>query len=183
VIPKQAIGSAVLALAAVGVCVPLGAQEVLTGDTRLACEAVLCLASGTRPAECAPSLAKYFSISYRKFADTIRGRLNFLNLCPAGRQTPQMQSFVTALANGAGRCDAASLNAELLIWTGVDTGTVYISDQLPDYCSAYIANKYSNLGGLTPKYVGVPERGGYWVAARDYDAALAAYNARNNGGG
>ena len=31
------------------------AQDVLTGDTRLACEAILCLSSGTRPSECTPS--------------------------------------------------------------------------------------------------------------------------------
>ena len=30
------------------------AQDVLTGDTRLACEAILCLSSGTRPSECTP---------------------------------------------------------------------------------------------------------------------------------
>ena len=54
-----------------------------TGDTRLACEAVLCLASGTRPSECAPSLNRYFSISARKLKDTIKKRANFLKLCPA----------------------------------------------------------------------------------------------------
>jgi len=58
--------------------------EVLTGDTRLACEAVLCLASGTRPDECVPSIRKYFSISHRKPHKTLQRRLNFLKLCPAG---------------------------------------------------------------------------------------------------
>ncbi|ECK9767893.1 conjugal transfer protein, partial [Salmonella enterica subsp. enterica] len=29
---------------------------LFTGDVRLACEAVLCLSSGTRPSECAPLL-------------------------------------------------------------------------------------------------------------------------------
>ena len=48
------------------------AQEVLTGDTRLACEAVLCLASGTRPSECAPSLNRYFSISARELQEQIK---------------------------------------------------------------------------------------------------------------
>lgn len=38
------------------------ADDVLTGDTKLACEAILCLSSETRPAECGPSLAKYFAI-------------------------------------------------------------------------------------------------------------------------
>lgn len=186
------LASTILAASAFTISVPVSAQSVLTGDTKLACEAVLCLASGTRPNECMPSLQRYFSISYRKFSDTIRGRVNFLNLCPAGNQTPQMQSLVSAIANGAGRCDAASLNTTMQVWGGGDSGYTYISNQLPDYCSAYLGNQYSNMGGVTPKYVGTPERRGYWVAASDYDAALAAYNARiaaedaanrNNGGG
>ena len=52
------------------------AQDVLTGDTRLACEAILCLSSGTRPSECTPSLSRYFNITKRKLSDTIRARLN-----------------------------------------------------------------------------------------------------------
>ena len=38
------------------------AQEI-TGDAKLACEALLCLSSPTRPSECAPALKKYFSIT------------------------------------------------------------------------------------------------------------------------
>jgi hypothetical protein len=175
---KTFLASAALAAAICTITFPASAQNVLTGDTRLACEALLCLASGTRPNECMPSLQKYFSISYRKFSDTIRGRVNFLNLCPVGNQTPPMQSFVSAIANGAGRCDAASLNIAMRAWSGGDSGDTYISNRLPDYCSAYISNQYSNLGGVTPKYVGAPERSGYWVMGSDYEVALAAYNAR-----
>lgn len=176
---KHWIASIFLTICVGGTAIPVRAQEVLTGDTRLACEALLCLASGTRPTQCAASIIRYFSISFRHFSDTIRGRMNFLNLCPAGNQTPQMQSFVSAIANGAGRCDAASLNVELQTWIGgrVD-GEVVISNVLPEYCSAYLANQYTNLGGLTPKYVGSPGRGGYWIAASNYDAALVAYKAR-----
>lgn len=58
------------------------AQEVLTGDTKLACEAIMCLASPTRPAECAAAITKYFSISLRRFSNTLRARKNFLSLCP-----------------------------------------------------------------------------------------------------
>lgn len=60
------------------------AQDVLTGDTRLACEAILCLAAPTRPTECAASIAKYFSISLRRFSQTLKARRNFLKLCPQG---------------------------------------------------------------------------------------------------
>lgn len=66
---------------------PAHAEDGLfTGDVRLACEAVLCLASGTRPGECTPSIKKYFSISARKFKDTIKKRKNFLSLCPKASQ-------------------------------------------------------------------------------------------------
>lgn len=42
----------------------VSAQE-LTGDVRLACEAILCLSSSTKPGECSPSLRKYFGISHK----------------------------------------------------------------------------------------------------------------------
>lgn len=58
------------------------AQEALTGDTKLACEAIMCLMSPTRPAECTAAITKYFSISLRRFSSTLRARKNFLSLCP-----------------------------------------------------------------------------------------------------
>lgn len=156
------------------------AQEVLTGDTRLACEAVLCLASGTRPSECAPSLNRYFSITARKFKDTLKKRRNFLNLCPVSNQTPEMSSLISAQVNGAGRCDAQALNSTLISYRGWDSGETYISNRMPDYCAAYTGHAYTdfNSSGTMPRYVGTPEEGGYWVEARDYDRALAEYNAR-----
>ena len=157
---------------------PASAQDVLTGDTRLACEAILCLSTGTQPSECAPSLRRYFSISHRRFSDTIRGRVNFLKLCPVANQTPQMQALVNAQANGAGRCDAQSLNATMTMWRGYDDGATYISNQMPDYCAAYMGHAYTDFNGTVPRYVGTPERGGYWVEAREYDRALAEYNER-----
>ncbi|MBK3498187.1 conjugal transfer protein TrbM [Campylobacter fetus subsp. venerealis] len=60
----------------------LYAGDVLTGDTRLACEAILCLSSGTRPSECQPSLNRYFGINHKKWKDTVSARRNFLRLCP-----------------------------------------------------------------------------------------------------
>ena len=122
------------------------AQDVLTGDTRLACEAILCLSSGTRPSECTPSLSRYFNITKRKLSDTIRARLNFLQLCPVASQTPEMQSLVSAISRGAGRCDAQSLNSTLVMWTGgYDDGRTYISNQLPDYCGAYTGHAYTDF--------------------------------------
>lgn len=56
-----------------------------TGDTRLACEALLCLSSGQRPSECNPSLKKYFSLrkNHRRDKSTEQKRSEFLNMCPA----------------------------------------------------------------------------------------------------
>lgn len=83
--------------------------DLLTGDTRLACEALLCLSSGSRPSECSPSINRYFSIKHKHFSDTLKSRRNFLNLCPASKEQG-MPQLVNALVNGAGRCDAAELN-------------------------------------------------------------------------
>ena len=177
---KKLLSSLVVAIAAFGSVGTASAQEVLTGDTRLACEAVLCLASGTRPSECAPSLNRYFSITARKFKDTLKKRRNFLNLCPVSNQTPEMSSLISAQVNGAGRCDAQALNSTLISYRGWDSGETYISNRMPDYCAAYTGHAYTdfNSSGTMPRYVGTPEEGGYWVEARDYDRALAEYNAR-----
>lgn len=156
------------------------AQEILSGDTRLACEAILCLSSGVRPGECNPSLSRYFGISRRNFSDTISARLNFLQLCPVASQTPQMQSLVAAISRGAGRCDAQSLNHTLLMWMGFDDGRTYISPRMPDYCTAYTGHAYTDFvsSGALPRYVGTPGFGGRWVEARDYERAEADYKAR-----
>lgn len=56
---------------------------LLTGDEKLACEAMLCLVSpGKRPSECEPSIRRYFNIHKRLWSDTVRARKNFLRKCP-----------------------------------------------------------------------------------------------------
>lgn len=83
--------------------------SVLTGTTKLACEALLCLSSNVRPSECTPSLNHFFSITRKEWSDTLSARKAFLNLCPASSEVG-MPELVDAIADGAGRCDAASLN-------------------------------------------------------------------------
>lgn len=61
---------------------PSQASDVLTGDTRLACEATLCLLAPSAPSECNDSLKKYFSIKAKKAKDTAKARASFLALCP-----------------------------------------------------------------------------------------------------
>ncbi|SMB33271.1 Mating pair formation protein (plasmid) [Sterolibacterium denitrificans] len=157
---------------------PAMAQEVLEGDTRLACEAILCLATGKPPHECQPSLHRYFSITAKKLSDTIKKRRNFLDLCPVANQTPEMSALVAAMSQGAGRCDASSLNATLRSWGGGDNDYVYIANSMPSYCAAYTNHAYTDLKDTKPRYVGIPERGGYWVEADKYDQAVAEYNER-----
>jgi len=147
------------------------AQAMLEGDEKLACEALLCLAASTRPAECMPSIRKYFSISYRRFSDTLRGRLNFLNLCPVVTQ-PHMSALKNALVNGSGRCDAASINQSN--YAGDSESGYYVSNVMPGYCSAYYGNGIVQVAA--PLYVGEPAQGGHWVEAQDYPQAQQAYN-------
>lgn len=156
------------------------AQQILEGDTRLACEAILCLASGTQPGECSPSIQRYFSIRHKKFSDTMKARNGFLNLCPVSQQTPQMSALVNSLTHGAGRCDANSLNAVLRQSSGEEFEQITISNQMPGYCSVYFQHEYTNFRTteVIPKYVGIPQRGGFWVESSDFDLAMAQYQQR-----
>ncbi|MBO9352841.1 conjugal transfer protein TrbM [Bordetella petrii] len=153
--------------------------SLLTGDVRLACEAILCLSSSQGQAQCDPALSRYFGIRKRKLSDTLDARLDFLNLCPSADDSAEMGSLVRALARGAGRCDAKTLNQTLrhYIGQGGDAGYdgAVISNRLPTYCSAYILHTYTDLRGQLPRYVGTPEEDGFWSEAKDYAAALARY--------
>jgi len=159
--------------------------EGFTGDVRLACEAILCLSTGQRPGECSPSLRRYFGITAKKLSDTLTKRRNFLNLCPAASSDGNMQSLVNAIVNGAGRCDAASLNASLRVWRNDeysyndDKPQTYIRNTMPAHCTAYGGNAYTDkTNPVIARYVGTPERGGFWADAANYPTALAEYNAR-----
>lgn len=160
---------------------PALANGLLTGDVRLACEAILCLSTGFQPPECSPALSKYFGINKKEFSDTLNSRLNFLNICPVVAMSLEMSSLVLAITRGAGRCDAQSLNstAHKYISNGEDT-LVVIDNQRPDYCSAYSNHSYTDLssGAGIPRYVGLPERGGRWADAQDYKRAKADNDAR-----
>lgn len=154
------------------------AQDLRTGDRRLACEAVLCVASGRPPQECQPALRRYFGIQGRKPGDTVRERANFLRLCPASNQSPPMAALVDAMAAGAGACDPATLNARLQTTTGGVEGNPtrsVIGNDLPAPCTAYTGSAYVDAASLAVRYVGTPERGGYWIHAAQWDAAQAAW--------
>lgn len=139
--------------------------EELTGKVKLACEAILCLSTGSPPNECSPSLSEYFSIDFDDFSDTIQGRLDFLSLCPVSGQTPQMKSLVNAIAHGAGRCDAASLNATLVTYSGTGMGGIgegCISGTKPSYCTTWEGHEFSTELKGGAHYVIDPPKTSYW---------------------
>ncbi len=126
--------------------VPLSAHadDLLTGDARLACEAILCLSSAERPNECAESLHRYFSIKLKKPYKTIQARKDFLNLCPSSRE-PNMSQLVNALAKGAGRCDAAELN-KIGHYVGLGQNRRFVvSKTKPSYCAAYENHEWTTV--------------------------------------
>ena len=86
--------------------------DMLSGDTRLACEAMLCLASPVKPPECSASLARYFSIDAKKWGEVIAKRRSFLSLCPVDASSdPEMYKYKNdILVNLEGECSVASLN-------------------------------------------------------------------------
>ena len=77
-------------------------------------------------------------------------------------------------------CDPSALNSALQVTRIDQYGQPYsiISNQMPAYCTAYTGHVYTYFEGTIPKYVGLPERGGYWVDPQSYDQALAGYNQR-----
>ncbi|CEF35058.1 conjugal transfer protein TrbM [Xanthomonas citri pv. citri] len=175
------VRSLALAVAACAAAGAASAQE-FTGDTKLACEAILCLSTGQRPDECAPSIRKYFSISARKVSDTIKKRKSFLQLCPDSESDDKMKSLVDSIANGAGRCDAATLNASMTAYQGYGNAR-YVRNLAPSYCSAYGGNEnVDQTNSTVARYVGEPGKGGHWVDPDQYDAALAEYNKRQASG-
>ncbi|WP_080657969.1 TrbM/KikA/MpfK family conjugal transfer protein [Kingella kingae] len=155
------------------------AGNLLTGDTRLACEAILCLSSGDRPSECKPSLERYFSIKHKKMHRTIDARRNFLNMCPSSKED-NMPQLVNALANGAGRCDATELSRVMRVtykarvcpkkprFSRHDSDSCYwetrsyVRNAKPSYCSAYFDHKWTTAGERV-RFVGTEKEGGRWV--------------------
>ncbi|MFJ3465765.1 TrbM/KikA/MpfK family conjugal transfer protein [Achromobacter spanius] len=132
------------------------AEEEFTGDKKLACEAILCLSTGSRPSECSPSMDRYFGIKKKKLSDTLDARRDFLSICPAANESSEMVSLVQYLSRGAGRCDAASLNRDLYraLGSGGDAGYYdeYIEDKLPSYCAQYWGHEYVDESLLTVRY-------------------------------
>jgi hypothetical protein len=174
------------------------AQDILTGDTKLACEAILCLSTGARPGECGPSIAKYRSIKHKKYKDTINARRNFLALCPTKSSDPQLASLLDTHAHAEQYCDPWYLNWKGtghpgIAWAenGLDGKLANVGfgagmappgwmpnpipNVLPPECQALANHPYTFEAA--PKYVGTPELYGYWTTWEDWPAKNAQYQA------
>lgn len=146
--------------------------DELTGDTKSACEAILCLSTGTRPSECIPSVTKFFSIWDKKPWKIPQKRFNFLALCPisssdeavpfGGSSAAEMKEYMNVIANGASMCSANYLNRtqykmvsyQVCTWKHDRDGSYkkctthtrkLISNKLPNVCEKY--SKHSLTDG------------------------------------
>ena len=74
--------ASVLMVLAQAVVTPRAQAQILTGDARLACEAILCLgATGSAPGECSKALAKYEAMKAQLWFNPL-AVYNFLKGCP-----------------------------------------------------------------------------------------------------
>ncbi len=80
--------------------------DQLSADTKLSCQAILCLSSATPPDECSDSLKRYFSIWDWDAATMVQDRVDFLNQCPVADSSPQvnkrMKKRLTRYAQNSG---------------------------------------------------------------------------------
>ncbi|WP_392561081.1 TrbM/KikA/MpfK family conjugal transfer protein [Orbus sturtevantii] len=129
----------------------------LTGDTKLACEALLCLSSSTRPTECAASLARYFGIKDpKKWAKTVIKRKNFLKLCPTSDDNqinPIVENIIDDVTPIRTDCTAEEFN-KLVEKTirrersedGIVSTTYYrTKTTVPDYCENLAKKSYLDV--------------------------------------
>jgi hypothetical protein len=91
---------------------PGASTATLSGTPRQACEATLCLSSGSRPAACTPSLQTYFSIKGKDPQETLEKRKDFLRACPSGAYAGR-EGHLDVLVRGQPLCDPSTLVAAL----------------------------------------------------------------------
>ena len=157
--------------------------EELTGDTRTACEVILCLSSaqGRGIKECQAPLRKYFSIHvsgkhwYRK---TLEARRRFLDLCPAANENAKMSALTTAVQHQEYACDAGTLNSRTETrrnWvrrSSEDGGSfsrrlVRTQAYIPDFCKALYDHEFTEYKQIQkPKYVGDANK---WYSQADWN--------------
>ncbi|MCQ9124691.1 TrbM/KikA/MpfK family conjugal transfer protein [Rodentibacter caecimuris] len=154
--------------------------EELTGDTRTACEVILCLSSkqGRSIAECHAPLKKYFSIQAKKWHKTLQKRRNFLDLCPAANENEKMAALTTAIQHQEYACDAATLNSRTEIkrrWisrSSEDGGSYVVRTYrtqayIPKFCQDLYNHEFTEYSQIKqPKYVCNANK---WYSKTDWD--------------
>ncbi|MEE6032853.1 MULTISPECIES: TrbM/KikA/MpfK family conjugal transfer protein [Avibacterium] len=155
------------------------AIEMLTGDTRTACEVILCLSSsqGKSIAECQAPLRKYFSIRAKKWHKTLAKRRKFLDLCPAANENAKMSALTTIIQHQEYACDAATLNDRTetkYVWGRRDEdGTSFRSRRLirtqtylPKFCQDLYKHEFTAYNLNPPKYTCDASK---WYSKSDWD--------------
>lgn len=72
-------------------------NQLMGGDERLACEAIMCLSNpSSQPTQCDTALKKFFSIKHKYGHDTVTARRNFLRKCPASDRSG-LDDFIDTL--------------------------------------------------------------------------------------
>lgn len=140
----------------VGVAGAAAAQEIdiLDGDDRLACEAIMCLSSANPPDQCRPSIRRLFDIRRH------RDRERFLRGCPHTSGDENLESLAQLTAAAWPTCTSDWLNRNHVYYQG-DNGP-FVQDRLPVACARHNAHPYTEARAM-PRYVGEPEAGGRWV--------------------
>lgn len=120
-----------------------------------ACKVVLCLSSGTMPAECVPPVEAYLA----QFADHPWDASAYLSTCDMGTSSDVPDTRVIAQAYG--HCNASSVNsATQYIVYSAETSVIYHKSVLPQYCAEYAAMLEKNGGtsASMPHFVPPPPR-------------------------
>ena len=132
--------------------------DLLTGDMRLSCEAILCLSSSVKPGECQPSLNRFFSIKEKKWEDTLNARKAFLKLCPVGESGENDAEFKklrdNILVYISEPCNTEYLNSRVEYKTKEICGerrcrhipiSARINPNLPKSCKLLQTSKYTDI--------------------------------------
>lgn len=126
---------------------------MLTGDSKTACEVILCLAaSAGHPAECSSPLAKYFALQATPHKSLGEVRSSFLAKCPDGSSNDKnYSSLKSTLKSQNFECTAEEFNLDKHKDSYSIEGVVYRTmAEIPDFCKKLADEQYSDL--KLPKY-------------------------------
>lgn len=147
----------------------LADADILTGNKRTACEVILCLSSsvGSGLSECKSPLKKYFSISAKKWKDTLKKRRKFLDLCPTANEDAKMAALTTILQHQQYACDAETLNSRIENKWYMNTSKMKIQSYMPSFCNDLYNHEFTEYSQIKkPKYVCDPNK---WYSVEDWN--------------